>query len=481
MKKDIKKEEVQSKSVSRREFLMRSAALGAAGVVASSVIGSLTSCSDESATSNGKYTPLAGELARIPDMGEKAIDGKPIRAAMIGCGNRGSGAMMNFFEAADGVSIVALADIFEDRMSNAREIIEKRQGEKIEDKNIFIGFDAYQKVCQLPEVDMVIIATPSIFHSLQTKYAIEQGTHVFCEKPAGIDPVSCRTMTAAIMMARTKNLSIQTGCQRHHTPAYIESYKKVREGYIGEIRSAVLKWNQGPMFAAKRKPEWTDMEYMLRDFFSWSWLCGDHVIDQLIHQLDVFQWFSHLKPVSVVGMGSQLQRSTGDIFDNFALDITYEGGVRVNAQARQITGCSNDIGETIVGTLGTWTSSDMTIRDLKGEVVWKYEAGHSRAALAAGVVLEHVDMINSIRSNKPITDEAETLVTSSLVGAMSRESAYTGKTIEFEKYKMSSQSLMPKELHLGNIPDFEKKYVAPKMGAKTELFERGQKATSTKA
>ncbi len=453
-------------NITRREFITRSALLGTAGAVGGLTTGGglLASCSGES---KDKITPLQSDIpVYIPEMGDKAIDGKPIRIGVIGCGSRGSGAVNDCLSAADGLSIVAMADIFEDRLEQLRKQLAKDRNMNVPDDKIYYGFDAYKKVCEDPNVDMVIIATPSIFHADQTKYAVEKGKHVFCEKAAGIDPVSCRTFTAAIKIAQSRNLCIQTGAQRHHERSYIESYRLIRDGYIGKITGGVVKWNQGAMNYRKRRPEWTDMEYMLRDFFSWNWLCGDHVIDQLVHNIDVFNWFSHLKPVSVVGMGSQLQRRTGDIFDNFCLDIVYEGGVRVNAQARQIDGCDGDVSETIIGTKGIWTSKDMSIHDNDGNLVWKYDfdAQNKQFKQNNPYVLEHMDLINHIRSNKSLTLEAETLVTSSLTGAMGRESAYTGKEYKWEDFIFSNLSLMPEELHMGNIKDFEKKYVPPKMG-----------------
>jgi predicted dehydrogenase len=456
--------------ISRRQFISSSALIGTAGAVGG-VTGTgalLSSCSGENSSKREvKYKPLQSDIpAYIPEMGDKAIDGKPIRAGIIGCGSRGSGAVVNFLDAGDGLTIVAMADIFEDRLEYLRKYLQEEKEIEVSDNKIYYGFEAYKKVCEDPEIDMVIIATPSIFHADQTRYAIEKGKHVFCEKAAGIDPVTCRTFTAAIKQAQAKNLCIQTGAQRHHERAYIESYRRVREGMIGRIASGVVKWNQGAMTTRKRRPGWTDMEYMLRDFFSWNWLCGDHVIDQLVHNIDVFTWFSHLKPVSVVGMGSRLQRRTGDIFDNFSLDIVYEGGVRVNAQARQIEGCDNDVSETIIGTEGIWTSKDMSIRDLDGNLLWQYDSEAEKAQYKQTnpYVLEHMDLINHIRSGKPMTQEAETLVISSLTGAMGRESAYTGKEYRWDEFLVSNLSLMLEDLHLGNIKDFATKYVAPKMG-----------------
>ena len=452
-------------NISRRQFISSSALIGTAGVMGGATgAGSLlSSCSTDK---GAQFKLLPSDIpVVIPDMGDKANEGKPVRAGMIGCGNRGSGAAFNFLDAGDGLSIVAMADIFEDRLENLRRRLQRRNI-TVQDSKIHYGFDAYKKVCEDPDVDMVIIATPSIFHAEHARYAIEKGKHVFCEKAAGIDPVTCRTFTAAIRQAQAKGLCIQTGAQRHHQRSYIESYRRVRGGMIGRITSGIVKWNQGAMTYYNRRPEWTDMVYMLRDFFSWNWLCGDHVIDQLVHNIDVFTWFSHLKPVSVVGMGSQLQRRTGDIFDNFCLDIVYEGGVRVNAQARQIDGCAGDVSETIIGTEGIWTSRDMSIHDLDGNLLWQFdrEAEKEQFKQTDPYVLEHMDLINHIRSGESMTLEAETLVTSSLTGAMGRESAYTGNEYKWDEFIASNLSLMLDELHLGNIPDFEKKFVPPKMG-----------------
>ena len=464
---------METGKISRRRFISESALIGTAGVVGGATgAGSiLSSCSVDK---GAKYTVLQSDIpVVIPEMGDKAIDGKPVRAGMIGCGNRGTGAAFNFLDAADGVSIVAMADIFEDRLEALRKNLREKKNMEIPDSKIYYGFDAYKKVCEDPDIDMVIIATPSIFHAEQARYAIEKGKHVFCEKAAGIDPVSCRTFTAAIKQAQAKGLCIQTGAQRHHQRGYIESYRRVRAGMIGRITSGVVKWNQGHMGYRIRRPEWTDMEYMLRDFFSWNWLCGDHVIDQLVHNIDVFTWFSHLKPVSVVGMGSQLQRRTGDIFDNFSLDIVYEGGVRVNAQARQIDGCAGDVSETITGTEGIWSSkgNEWTIHDLDGNLLWQFdkEAEKEQFKQRDPYVLEHMDLVNHIRSGESMTLEAETLVTSSLTGAMGRESAYTGKEYKWDEFIASNLSLMLDELHLGNIPDFEKRFVPPKMGTLAAL------------
>jgi predicted dehydrogenase len=239
----------------------------------------------------------------------------------------------------------------------------------------------------------------------------------------------------------------------------------VQEGYIGKITSGNVYWNQGHMDFKCRKPEWTDMEYMFRDFFSWNWLCGDHIIDQGVHNIDVFCWFSHLKPVSAVCMGSRLQRKTGNIYDNFSADIIFEGDVHLHAMARQIDDCAGNVGEIIQGTKGFWRSSDQSIHDWDGNLVWQFdwEAQKEKTKQNDGYVLEHMDLVNHIRSGK-VVNIAECTAISSMAGIMARESAYTGKLITWDEMTTSDHSLMPAELHLGNT-DMKKFTTIPLPGA----------------
>ena len=452
---------------SRRAFLSNAAIIGASGTLGAGSL--LTSCSG--AAGDAKYTPLrpSNEIY-IPDLPDKAVDGKPIKAALIGCGSRGTGAAFNFLSAGEGLSIVACADIFKDRMDNCRKKLKEEKNNEIADDMCFFGFDAYKKACEAP-VDMVIIATPTLFHPEQMKYAIDQGKHVFCEKPAAIDAVGYRTYMMAVKQAQTKGLCIVTGTQRHHHRGYVESYRKVQEGYIGRITSANVYWNQGHMNFARRKPEWTDMEYMFRDFFSWNWLCGDHIIDQGVHNVDVFCWFSHLKPVRAIGMGSRLRRLTGDIYDNFSADLEFEGGVHCHLMARQIDNCDNRVAEIIQGTKGSWNSLNglFTILDLDGNVVWQFdeEAAKMQFKQHDPYVLEHVNLVNHIRGGKVI-NIAETTAISSMTCIMARESAYTGKAYTWDEMTNSDLNFMPLELTLGNT-DMNKYKAIPLPGAAPKI------------
>ena len=459
-------------TVSRRAFLSNAAVIGASGTLGAGSL--LAACSG--GNNENKLTPLrpVGSYY-VPELPDKAIDGKPLKAAWIGCGSRGTGAVMNFLDAADGLTIASCADIFADKRDASRARLKEQKNVEIPDDMCFLGFDAYKKAIDVPGIDLVIIAAPSLFRAEHVKYAIEKGKHVFAEKAAAIDPVSYRTFMNAIRQAKSSGLCVVTGAQRHHHRGYVESYKKVQEGYIGRITGGTLWWNQGHFNFRRRVPGETDMEYMFRDFFSWNWLCGDHIIDQGVHNIDVFCWFSHLKPVNAIGMGSQLRRITGDIFDNFSIDFEFEGGIHVHTMARQIDNCHGRVAEFIQGSKGSWSSLDnkFIIRDLDGNVVWQYddEAAKQQFTQHDPYVLEHVDLINHIRSGK-VVNEAETLAIASMAGIMARESAYTGKMTTWDEMTQSDLSLMPAELHLGNVD--MSKYVAPKQGT-SPLWERPQR------
>ena len=455
-------------TVSRRDFLSSAAIVGASGALSAG--GLLTACSGGSGTNDG-YTPLRSpDEYYIPELPDKAIDGRPIKAALIGCGSRGTGAAIDFLAAGDDLSIVACADVFKDRMDGCRKLLKDRANNEIADDRCFLGFDAFKQALDLPDVDIAIIATPTVFHPDHLKYAIESGKNAFVEKPACIDPVGYRTYMTAVRQAQTNGLSIVTGTQRHHHRGYVESYKKVQEGYIGRITSGVVYWNQGHFDFRRRVPGETDMEYMLRDFFSWKWLCGDHIIDQGVHNVDVFTWFSHLKPVHVIGMGSQLRRLTGDIYDNFSADIEHEGGVHLHVMARQIDNCHGRVAEIIQGTKGSWNSLDnaFTILDLDGNVVWQFdtEAANEQFKQNNPYVLEHVNLVSHIRSGKAV-NHAETTAIASMACIMARESAYTGKAYTWDEMTSSNLSFMPDELHLGNVD--MSKYVVPKPGTSPNL------------
>ncbi|MDR2036998.1 MAG: Gfo/Idh/MocA family oxidoreductase [Bacteroidales bacterium] len=449
------------KGLSRRSFLSNATLLGAGGVLGTGSL--LHSCSG---TDNNKITPLRplSEIY-IPDLPDKAIDGKPIKAALIGCGSRGTGAAVNFLNAGNDVSIVACADLFKDKVDSCRKILKEKNNNEVADDMCFTGFEAYKKACELP-VDVILIATPNLFHPYHLKYAVDQGKHVFVEKPACVDTAGYKTFLVAVKQAQSKGQSVLTGTQYHHDRPFVESYQKIQEGYIGQIVSGSVFYNTTPLTPVTRQPGWTDMEYMIRDFFSWNWLCGDMILDQLIHWIDVFVWFSHLKPSKVIATGSRIFRTAGDIYDNFGINFEFEGGVTVSGICRQMYNCDNYRGAVIQGTKGSWDSKDFTIRDLNGNEIWKYDAAAAKEKYKTHdmYTLEHVDFISNIRKGK-LMNNAETTAISSIAAIMARESAYTGKTITWDQINASTMNLMPEKLALENV-DMSKYNVIPLPGQK---------------
>jgi predicted dehydrogenase len=434
--------------ISRRSFLKNSAlASGALGTMSVGGSAFLSSCSEKKET-GPVYIPIkeAGSYY-IPELPDLAADGKELKAGVIGCGGRASGAAFNFLNAANGVTITALGDTYKDRLDDLAGRLEKDKNIVVAEDKKFVGIDAYKQVID-SGVDVVIIATPPYFRPIHFKYAVEQGKHAFLEKPLAVDSVGYRSIMASTKQAVAKNLSVVTGNQRHHQRMYVESYKKVMEGYIGEIVSGNVYWNQSMLWYRNRNQKWSDAEWMIRDWVNWNWLSGDHIVEQHCHNIDVFTWFSGLKPVSAVGFGSRQRRITGDQFDNFSVDFTMENGIHLFSMCRQINGCKDNVSEYIQGTKGSW-SSNGEIKDLAGNVIWKYDYDAEKAQFQQNdpYVLEHVNWINHIRSNNPI-EMASGLAVSNLACIMGRESAYTGAETTWEQISASSQDLTPADFDM---------------------------------
>ena len=422
--------------MSRKDFLSLSAIAGVSTLVGSSTL--MTSCGEKGPV----YTPLKqpGEYY-VPVLNDKADDGKELKAGVIGCGGRGSGAIYNLLAAANGIKVTALGDTFADRLNGLKDSLAKN-GQVVADENCFVGFDAYKKVID-SGVDMVIIATPPAFRPMHFQYATEKGVHSFLEKPIAVDPKGYRTIMATAKQAQAKNLSVVCGTQRHHQRPYVEAFQKIQEGYIGEITGGNVYWNQSMLWYRERQPQWTDTEWMIRDWVNWKWLSGDHIVEQHVHNIDVFLWMSGLKPVKATAFGGRHRRITGDQYDMFSVDFEMENGIHLHSMCRQINGCANNVGEFIQGTKGSWNSYTHEIKDLAGNVIWKFdeEAAKAQYQQHDPYTLEHVDWVNHIRRGTA-HDEAEACGISCLAGVMGREAAYTGATVNWDEISASKQDYL---------------------------------------
>lgn len=429
----------------RRSFLSGAATIGISSTLGPGVL--LSACADKE-----KQTPLHPENELyIPELPDKAINGKPIKAALIGCGGRGLGAAFNFLEAGDGLSIIALADLFSDKLQAGRQRLQQEKNVIIPDEMCFIGFDAYKKVCELA-VDLVLIASPNCFHATQMKYAVEKKKHVFVEKPAAIDPVGYRTFLAAAKQAVNMGVNVMPGTQYHFDRRFVASYQKVQEGLIGKIISGYVYYHTGRDQYIIRRPEWTDMEYMIRGHYNWNWVNGDQISNMLIHWIDVFNWFSHLKPLNVVAYGSRIRKKIGNVYDNFSMHFEYEDGVTVGGMVRRIDGCDNGAGAVIHGEKGIWDSSDFSIRNRNGEIIWQYNEEEEKKKFKVHdmYTLEHIALVNHIRKGE-VLHIAESTAISALTAIMARESAYTGKKYTWDQILTSELDMQPKEMALVNV------------------------------
>ncbi|MEZ5071506.1 MAG: Gfo/Idh/MocA family oxidoreductase [Bacteroidales bacterium] len=443
-------------TTSRRNFL-GSTALGAVGVLGAAQL--LKSCSGE----EGPAPVVAPEFLTA------APDGEPIRAGVVGCGGRGSGAAVDFLNAGPNLSIVAVGDLFQDRIDGIRTKLKDEKNVVLEDSQCFVGFDAYKRVIE-SDVDLVILATPPYFRPEHFQACVEARKHVFMEKPVAVDPVGARAVMAASKQAEAAGLCVVTGTQRRHSWNYNNLLARVKAGMMGDIVATNVYWNQSKLWHRQNQSGWTEMEFMIRDWVNWTWLSGDHIVEQHIHNIDVSNWFLGKAPVSAVGMGSRLRRPTGDCYDNFSVDFVYEGEIHMHSMCRQINDCANNVSEFIRGTKGYMNTLDTnTIYGSDGSVLYAYEAPVDAAGESTEIspyVQEHIDLVTAIRTGNQIVEAEETARTN-LTAIMGRQSAYTGAMVTWEEMMSSDLKLGPQgELALGPV---DMKAVIPIAGSAPEL------------
>jgi predicted dehydrogenase len=434
---------------SRRKFLASAAAVGAVGTAGTMGMSALTSCTGGGDT--GVYDWVPSEY-KFPPMLATAPEGKELKAGIIGCGGRGSGAAINFLNAGPGLTVTALADTFQDRVDSCREKIKTEKGLEVAIENCFVGFDAYQKVID-SGVDIIILATPPKFRPEHFEAAVKARKHVFMEKPVAVDPAGIRQVMAAAKMADSMGLKVVTGTQRRHQHSYINLYKEIQNNGIGKIVSANVYWNGGKLWHRDNKPEWTEMEWMIRDWVNWCWLSGDHIVEQHVHNLDVAMWFFGDHPVKANGFGSRQRRPTGDQFDNFSIDYTFGDGRQMHSMCRQINSCTNGVYEVFHGTKADARTDEGSRRivDPAGTVLFTTDDKEKNDPY----VQEHINLVTCIRQDIPF-NEAETTAISNLVAIMGRVSAYTGKEVTYDEMMNSDMKIGPETFIMGNIGYIEK-------------------------
>jgi len=379
-----------------------------------------------------------------------------LRIGLVGCGGRGTGAAKDCLTSSERVELVAIGDLFPDRVAECRTNLARMATEdssgglktkiKVDDAHAFSGFDAYQKVIG-SQLDVVLLATPPAFRARHLAAAIEAGKHVFMEKPVAVDPVGVRSVIASADRAAQKGLAIVAGTQRRHDAGYRAAMQRIHDGAIGDIVSAQVYWNQGGLWMKPRQPQWSDVEWQIRNWLYFTWLSGDHIVEQHIHNIDVANWALGAHPVKAVGVGGRQWRTDpayGHIYDHFAIDFEYPNGAHVLSMCRQIDGTASHVAERIVGTRGTSDAHSV----IEGAAPWSWDAQTPRTN---PYVQEHADLIASIRTGKPL-NEGRQVAETTLSAIMGREAAYTGKEITWDELLNAQQDLVPADVQFGPMP-----------------------------
>jgi predicted dehydrogenase len=435
--------------LNRRNFITKTTlgTLGAAGI--------LTSC----AGPENKKAEI-----QLPELLDQAPDGPVLKAGLIGCGGRGTGAAVNFLDAGPNLQITALGDVFQDKLDNCRAKLKEERNVEVADENCFIGFDAYQKVID-SGVDLVLLCTPPHFRPAHVEAAINARKHVFMEKPVAVDPVGARSVLASSKKAESIGLCMVSGTIRRVQKDYMETQRRVANGEIGEITGAHIIRNGGALWVRKPQPEWSEMEYMLRNWVNFCWLSGDHITEQFIHEIDVMNWHLNDTPVKAIGYGGRQRRITGDQYDFFSIEYLYENGLRTHCSARQINGCTNGKVQQINGSKG-YADAAGKLFDLQGNLIWEYpypteDEPDSKWEVTNPYVQEHINLVTGIRTGNTVND-AEAQVNSTLITIMGRIAAYTGRDVTWEEIMNSDLYLGPKTYSFGPVPEVKEE--VPKAG-----------------
>jgi myo-inositol 2-dehydrogenase/D-chiro-inositol 1-dehydrogenase len=417
-------------------------------------------------TSTVAASALVGALSI--ERAAHAAGSDQLKIALIGCGGRGSGAADQALSTSGNTKLVAMGDAFRDRLDGSLDNLKKQHPDKVEvpEENKFIGFDAYKKAIAL--ADVVILATPPGFRPIHFEEAVKQGKHVFMEKPVSTDAPGIRRVLAAAEEAKKKNLKVAVGLQRRHQKNYLEIIKRVHDGAIGEILASRVYWNDGGVWVKPRQPGQTEMEYQMRNWYYFVWLCGDHINEQHIHNLDVANWLKgDAHPIRAHGMGGRQVRTGkeyGEIFDHHAVEFEYADGSRCFSQCRHIRGCLSDVSEHAYGTKGTVDLQDHKIYKIAGANAFSLEARAEKNPYQQ----EHDDLFDAIRNDKPY-NEAFRGAQSTMTALLGRMATYSGAMVNWDDALNSEISVMPKEYAWDamppTLPDEKGFYPIPVPGA----------------
>lgn len=422
----------EATSVTRRDFLTTSAAVGAGA--------------------------LAGGLVLPRGLQAAAWAGgaDTIRLGLIGCGGRGTGALVQALRADPGTTLVSMGDVFEERITASLSGIAEEMGEdaasrvQVSPDQKFVGFDSYKQVID-SGVDVVLLTGYPAFRPQHLRYAVESGKHVFLEKPVAVDGPGIRSVIESAQMAKSKSLACLTGFCWRFAPGMRECFKHIHAGEIGDVTSVHTTYHSGTLSRRPRQPEWSDLEFQLRNWWHFTWLSGDHIVEQAVHSVDRMAWAMNDRlPTRVTCLGGRAARhgeEHGNVFDHFAAIFEYENGTRAHHTCRQIDSTPSDNTDYVYGRnawtlVNGWGPTYIT-KAYKGDTIWKPTNFKNDAGEMYQV--EHNELFASIRAGKPIND-TERGANSCLMAIMARQAAYTGQAVTWEQAMSSRESLVPDNL-----------------------------------
>jgi myo-inositol 2-dehydrogenase / D-chiro-inositol 1-dehydrogenase len=401
-------------------------------------------------TSTVSFAGIAAGLSKVPAVHAGGSD--VVRVGLIGCGRRGTGAATQALNADLNVKLIAMGDLFADHLVDSLSRLKKDEAISakvdVKEDHCFIGWDAYEKVLAT-SVDVVLLTSPPHFRPAHLKAAIAAGKHVFCEKPIAVDATGVRAVLDACDEAKKKNLSLVSGLCYRYEHAKRETMQRVHDGAIGEIQALHTTYNTGGLWKESRQPHWSDMEWQVRNWLYFTWLSGDHIVEQHIHSLDKMAWaMKDEYPAKAVGTGGRqvrVQPEYGHIFDHHAVVFEYRNGVKLFSFCRQQDGCAKDVSDSVIGTEGT---CDVMKHAIRGKHAWRYR---SRDGTKDDMYQnEHDELFASIRSGKPINN-GDYMCKSTLMAIMGRMATYTGQVITWEHALNSKEDLSPPKYEFGPI------------------------------
>ncbi len=410
---------------------------------------------------------LVGGIALSPTGSygfHNAVD-DTIKVALIGCGGRGTGAAAQALSTVQNVKLVAMADVFQERLDQSYKSLTSKKYKDAKGQEVaasakidvpkerqFIGFEAYKQA--IPLADVVILTSPPGFRPQHFEEAVRLNKHIFAEKPVATDAPGIRRVLAAAEEAKRKKLNVVVGLQRHYQPNYVQAIKRIHDGALGDIVGGQVYWVGSSPWVRERKPGQSEMEYQMNNWYYFNWLCGDHIVEQHVHNIDVANWVKSSYPVTIQGTGGRETRTDkkyGEIFDHHMLDLVYTDGTVISSQCRHYDGCWNRVDEAFVGTKGrvdTFGQNTTHLKDYKGGTIYKHDGKNDGNPYQ----LEHDQLFAAVAKGQHQFNDGENGAKSTLTGIMGRMATYSGKVVKWEEALNSDIDLFPDKLSWDALP-----------------------------